>query len=104
MKNTTAVPLQNRYKVFLHLLDENGTLVSQRDSEPGGGLALTTTWQPGTVVLDNHGLLLPSELPSGRYQLLLGLYDLANPANRLPITTPDGVTDAYLLATITVSD
>ncbi len=100
----TAVPLQNRYKVFLHLLDANGNLVSQRDSEPGGGLALTTTWPPGTVVLDNHGLLLPSELPSGSYQLLLGLYDLANPANRLPITTSDGATDAYLLTTITVVD
>lgn len=55
-------------------------------------------------MLDNHGLLLPSELPSGSYQLRLGLYDLANPANRLAITTPDGATDAYLLATMTVSD
>ncbi|MCB8928710.1 MAG: hypothetical protein H6652_24160 [Ardenticatenaceae bacterium] len=100
----TAVPLQNRYKVFLHLLDENGNLVSQRDSEPGGGLALTTTWQPGEVVLDNHGLLLPSELPPGSYRLLLGLYDLANPADRLPITTSDGITDTYLLATVTVSE
>ncbi|MCC6603420.1 MAG: hypothetical protein IT327_09440 [Anaerolineae bacterium] len=100
----TAVPLQNRYKVFLHLLDENGNLVSQRDSEPGGGLALTTTWPPGTVVLDNHGLLLPSDLPPGSYRLLLGLYDLANPTNRLPITTPDGATDAYLLTTIIVEE
>lgn len=100
----TAVPLQNRYKVFLHLLDASGSLVSQRDSEPGGGLALTTTWLPGTVVLDNHGLLLPSDLPPGSYRLLLGLYDLANPANRLPITTPHGTTDAYLLTTITVVD
>ncbi|MBK8900055.1 MAG: hypothetical protein IPM53_02615 [Anaerolineaceae bacterium] len=100
----TADPLQNRYKVFLHLLDENGNLVSQRDSEPGGGLALTTTWPPGEIIVDNHGLLLPSGLPPGSYRLQLGLYDLANPANRLPITTPDGETDAYLLATITVSD
>ncbi|MBK7894205.1 MAG: hypothetical protein IPJ90_04815 [Anaerolineaceae bacterium] len=100
----TAVPLQNRYKVFLHLLDANGNLVSQRDSEPGGGLALTPTWQPGAVVLDNHGLLLPSDLPPGSYQLRLGLYDLANPANRLPITTPNGETDAYLLTTILVEE
>jgi mannosyltransferase len=98
----TAVPLENRYKVFLHLLDANGNLVSQRDSEPGGGLALTTTWQPGEVVVDNHGLLIPSNLPPGSHRLLLGLYDLANPANRLPIAAPDGETDAYLLTTITV--
>ena len=100
----TAVSLQNRYKVFLHLLDANGNLVSQRDSEPGGGLALTTTWQPGEVVLDNHGLLLSSDLPPGSYRLLLGLYDLANPANRRPITTPDGEKDAYLLTTLVVSE
>ena len=98
----TAVPLQTRYKVFLHLLDENGNLVSQRDSEPGGGLALTTTWQPGEVILDNHGLLIPSDLPPGSYQLQLGLYDLANPANRLPIATPDGIIDAYWLTTVIV--
>ncbi|MCA9943889.1 MAG: hypothetical protein KC449_10430 [Anaerolineales bacterium] len=98
----TAVPLQTRYKLFLHLLNENGNLVSQRDSEPGGGLALTTTWQPGEMVLDNHGLLLPSNLPPGSYRLVLGLYELSNPANRLPITTPNGETDAYLLTTILV--
>jgi mannosyltransferase len=98
----TAVSLQTRYKVFLHLLDENGNLVSQRDSEPGGGLALTTIWQPGEEIIDNHGLLLPSDLPPGSYRLQLGLYDLANPDNRLPITAPAGETDAYLLSTITV--
>ncbi len=100
----TAVLLQNRYKVFLHLLNEDGNLVSQRDSEPGGGLALTTTWQPGEVVLDNHGLLIPSDLPPGSYRLVLGLYDLANPANRLLITTQDGETDAYLLTIIAVAE
>ena len=100
----TAVPLQTRYKVFLHLLDANGRLVSQRDSEPGGGLALTTTWQPGQSIIDNHGLLIPSDLSPGTYQLRLGLYDMANPANRLSITTPNGEMDAYLLSAIAVNE
>ncbi len=100
----TAVSLESRYKVFLHLLDGDGKLVSQRDSEPGGGLALTTTWRPGKVVVDNHGLLIPSNLPPGSYSLYLGLYDLANPANRLLIITPDGETDAYLLSIVTVEE
>jgi mannosyltransferase len=100
----TAVPLEQRYKVFLHLLDSDGNLVSQRDSEPGGGLALTTTWQPGQVVSDNHGLLIPSDLPPGQYQLTLGLYELENVNNRLPITTKDGIMDAYFLSLITISD
>ena len=56
------------------------------------------------AITDNHGLLIPSDLPPGSYRLQLGLYDLANPANRLPITTSNGTTDSYLLVTITVVD
>lgn len=98
----TAVPLDKRYKVFLHLVGPDGQLVAQRDSEPGGGLNLTTIWSPGETVIDNHGLLLPADLPPGRYTLLLGLYDIADPAARLPILTPTGETDAFPLAEITV--
>lgn len=96
------VALNNRYKVFLHLVDGMGQLVNQRDSEPGGGLALTTTWTPGTTVQDNHGVLIPATVPSGTYTLLLGLYDLADPTLRLPITTNEGVKDALPLATIQI--
>ncbi|MDT8305825.1 MAG: glycosyltransferase family 39 protein, partial [Anaerolineae bacterium] len=81
----TALPLQERYKVFLHLAGESGVPVAQRDSEPGGGLALTTTWSPGETVIDNHGVFVPPETPSGSYRLLVGLYDLTDPARRLPL-------------------
>lgn len=99
-----TAPLERRYKVFLHLVDEAGNLVAQRDSEPGGGLALTTTWQPGETIIDNHGLLVPADLPAGRYTLLVGLYDLFDPAARLPIATPDGVADAWALPPFLVGD
>lgn len=99
----TAVPLEKRYKVFLHLLDENGQVVAQRDSEPGGGLALTTTWLPGETIVDNHGLFLPPDLPPGAYTLSLGLYDIADPAARLPIQTEDGVVDAVSLGRIVMA-
>jgi 4-amino-4-deoxy-L-arabinose transferase-like glycosyltransferase len=99
----TAEPLAQRHKVFLHLVDEAGTPLAQRDSEPGGGLALTTTWQPGVVVVDNHGVLVPPALAPGSYRLMLGLYDLADPNSRLPVRAGlDTGQDAYLLATITV--
>ena len=39
----TDAALDRRYKVFVQLLDATGQLAAQRDSEPGGGLALTTT-------------------------------------------------------------
>ncbi len=103
----TAVSLDQRYKVFLHLIGPHGELLAQRDSEPGGGLNLTTIWSPGETVIDNHGLLLPTELPPGSYTLLLGLYDVADPTARLPVQTPTGTTDALVsdalpLAEITI--
>lgn len=93
-----------RYKVFLHLLDAQGRLVAQRDSEPGGGLALTTTWTPGERVVDNHGLFIPLETPPGRYMLRIGLYELGKPEARLPVSLDGGTADAYTVATVTVQE
>ena len=92
----TDAPLTERYKVFLQLLDASGALVAQRDSEPGGGLAITTTWTPEQPVADRHALLI--DVPPGTYTLIAGLYDLNDPSSRLPVNG-----DTYLtLATITV--
>ncbi len=93
----TDAALTTRYKVFLQLLDANGLLVAQRDSEPGGGLALTTDWRPGEPVVDQSALLVA--VPPGAYTLIAGLYDLNDPAARLPVNGGDYLT----LATITVS-
>jgi hypothetical protein len=83
--------LTERYKVFIHLYaDVNAPPVAQTDSEPGGGLVLTTIWEPGQWVADNHGLLLPPDLPAGEYRLMVGLYNLADGV-RLPITVDDTI-------------
>lgn len=74
-----------RYKVFLQLLNSDGALVAQRDSEPAGGLSPSTLWQPDVPVVDNHALLLPLDLQPGEYALIAGLYDIDNPSARLPV-------------------
>ena len=92
--------LENRYKIFIHILNENGELVAQRDSEPVGNLAPTNTWSPNQTIIDNHGLLLPTDLPAGQYTLSIGMYDIADPAVRLPIQDKSGqITDTYSLTT-----
>jgi hypothetical protein len=94
----TAAPLDRRYKVFVQLLDKNGVLVAQRDSEPGGGSALTINWPTGQTITDHHGLLLP-DLTPGDYTLIVGLYDLDNPSARLPVVGGDYLT----LGTVTIN-
>jgi len=91
-------PPSERYKVFLQLLDSEGVLVAQRDSEPAGGSARTTAWQPAETVVDNHGLLIPLDISPGDYRLIAGLYDIDEPSARLATGG-----DSYLeLGTITV--
>ncbi|MCY4022083.1 MAG: glycosyltransferase family 39 protein [Anaerolineaceae bacterium] len=78
-----------RYKVFLQLLDAEGQLVAQHDSEPGGGLAPTDAWAPGETVVDRRALMLPEGLAVGRYTLIVGLYTENDPAQRLPLGDAD---------------
>jgi hypothetical protein len=100
----TLTPVNERYKVFLHLLAADGALLSQRDSEPGGGLALTTTWQPGQTVTDRHGLLIPGGALSGQYRLIAGLYPVGDPNTRLLVTIDDvPVGDSIPLSTILIA-
>lgn len=87
----TDAALAERYKVFVHLYAEvNAPPVAQTDSEPGGGLVLTTIWQPGQWIADNHGLLIPPDLPPGEYRLMLGLYNIEN-GERLPLVIGDTI-------------
>ena len=64
-------------------------LAAQHDSEPMGGLSPTTSWEPGRIVTDRHGLLIPSDLEPGTYTLIVALYDPATGA-RLPVSEGDG--------------
>jgi mannosyltransferase len=76
--------LDERYVVFIHVLDAEGHIVGQRDTEPGGGAMLTTTWQPGQTIADNYGVLISPGTPPGEYQVRVGMYALDS-GTRLPV-------------------
>jgi uncharacterized membrane protein len=88
---TTSQPISKRYKVFVQLLDKEGKLVAQHDSEPGNNLAITTTWEVYKPIHDSHGILIPGNTVPGEYTLILGLYDLNDPMVRLSSGTEDQV-------------
>lgn len=95
-----ATPDQ-RYKVFVHILDADARLVAQTDREPVGGLDPTDRWEPGETVVDRYGVSLPEDVKPGTYTVLAGLYDFSG--NRLSVTPPDGTSDDHVtLGSVTV--
>jgi mannosyltransferase len=99
----TDAPLPERYKVFVHLYaDPNLPPVAQQDGEPGGGLRPTSTWPAGPAIADNHGVLIPSDLPPGNYEVSIGLYELFT-GQRLPVILDDSPAgDRLSLGTLTI--
>ncbi|GIW09154.1 MAG: hypothetical protein KatS3mg061_0211 [Dehalococcoidia bacterium] len=67
-----ATPTRN-WTVFVHLLDEQGHIVSQQDAPPAAGDAPTSSWLAGEVVVDRKQL----RAPAGPVRLVVGMYDPA---------------------------
>ncbi|NJN67855.1 MAG: phospholipid carrier-dependent glycosyltransferase [Chloroflexaceae bacterium] len=62
------------YTVFLHLRNQEGTTVLQRDAPPWQGLFPPETWVPGTLVVEHLAMELPATITPGDYRLVMGLY------------------------------
>jgi uncharacterized membrane protein len=67
------------YTAFVHLLNDAGQVVAQDDHLPLQGRRPTNSWLPGEIIVDQHTLPLPTDLPPGRYRLEFGLYDANTP-------------------------
>jgi hypothetical protein len=63
------------YKVFVHLYDDEGGILTQRDRLPGLGERPTSTWERGEILVDRYYVPTGSDVPAGRYQLAVGLYE-----------------------------
>ncbi|GAB4518219.1 MAG: hypothetical protein Kow0047_29800 [Anaerolineae bacterium] len=93
------------YTVFVHLLDEAETRVwAQRDTVPRDGTYPIPEWLAGEVVVDSYAMPLPTDLPSGRYKVEIGLYDVTTGA-RVPVVDEAGdpVGDRVILADVLVA-
>jgi len=77
------------YTVFLHVVDAQGNVVAQHDSQPRSGAYPTSLWMPGEIVEDEHIVPIPDAIPPGEYHLLTGLYSL-DTLERLPAFDDEG--------------
>lgn len=84
--------IERDYKVFVHLLNVQGDIIAQNDSEPVGGVRPTSSWtqlDPEEIVIDNYGLAAPEESESASYVLAVGMYD-PETGERLPAFDSSG--------------
>jgi 4-amino-4-deoxy-L-arabinose transferase-like glycosyltransferase len=80
-------PVSTDYTVFVHVLDANGEIVSQRDQQPMEGAYPTSLWREGETVADRYLL----QVPRTAAQIELGLYD-ATAGTRLQVSDDRGRT------------
>ncbi len=82
-------PMSTDYTVFVQLTSADGRVWAHHDAQPGGGLRPTSSWEVSEEIGDNHGLLLPTNIPAGEYQLAVGLYDATTGQRLLAVTDAD---------------
>jgi uncharacterized membrane protein len=87
------------YTVFVHLLDEAGTVKGYGDGEPGAGAYPTTGWLPGEYLTDRHTVTVAPDAPPGTYRLAIGLYD---PATGERLKMPSGADQVELQTPVEV--
>ena len=99
----TQRKIEERYTVFVHVLDAKEILWGQMDGEPAGGSRPTDGWAPGTRVEDRRGVPVLPGTPPGEYQLEVGLYQPRS-GQRLSFVDKSGkpIGDRFLFGPIKV--
>jgi len=78
-------PMTTDYTVFVHVVDEEGTIWAQRDSVPVDGERPTSSWELGEIVPDEYEIMIPVDGPREGYRVQAGLYD-GGTGVRLPVS------------------
>lgn len=83
------------YTTFVHVRNESGETVTQKDQPPLKGAYPTGLWSPGEIVADTIEIPWPQKLPPGKYEVVVGWYDPStgqrlivpnHPANEVSLT------------------
>ena len=94
--------IHSNYALFVHVVDEAGNTVAQRDTLVRGDDYPTGQWQPNEIVVDRADTPLGALVP-GTYKVVIGLY-LMDTFERLPLAQPEPDSDgsSLVLTTFTV--
>jgi len=78
-------PTSTAFKVFVHIIDDQGRMVLQDDHVPPIGTS-TPDWQ-GAITYERR-IVIPAEVKDSQYRIIMGLY---NESGRAQITADKGV-------------
>jgi len=85
-------PLETDYTVFVHLVDEYGLIVAQRDIFHGPGVYPTSQWLAGQIFGDTYILKIPhTAFAPTQAEFMVGLYDHTTGSRLLTSTGADHV-------------
>ncbi|MBX3055945.1 MAG: hypothetical protein KF770_05675 [Anaerolineae bacterium] len=62
---------------LVHLAEAGQPPLATGDNQPLAGQYPTRVWAAGEVIDDQYRLIMPADLPHGRYQVWIGMYDAA---------------------------
>jgi hypothetical protein len=85
----TSRPIAHDYSIFVHLLDQQGNLLGQKDGAPYEGLYPLRNWQPGQIIIDRRQLPELGKTMTQLDTLAIGVYDPVT-GERLPATDAQG--------------
>jgi hypothetical protein len=96
----SLAPVETDYTVFVHVVDEGGSIVAQADGVPVDGRYPTSAWKPGEQIIDTRLIQLPADLPGGELRLIVGFY---NPQDGRRVRLTDEDADYVLLGQISAN-
>jgi hypothetical protein len=96
--------LPANYKVFVHVLSADGGTAFQRDKLALSDLMPMSTWKVGETISDAYAMVIPANLPTGDYRVVVGVYDPDVEASRLYVQSSGYAIsdDSVILGTLTV--
>ena len=95
--------LPYNYSLFVHVRNAEGANMAQTDIQLLAPIYPTTLWPVDETIRTQTQVALPPNLPSGEYQLWLGLYNLDTLERLLVIDDTSGE-NAALLTTLMIGD
>jgi hypothetical protein len=85
--------------IFVHFVDSDGNIAFTDDHNPDKG---TSQWKPGETIKYDRTIFVPSEILPGAYAIRIGIYDVAQKHDRIPLKGKEIRDRAYEIAHLTI--